>query len=434
MFTNLNLGPGELSAYDFGAEAPQVLPDNARSLCASFADLLQLRAEPIPGSASTSGESLPATGNTLPQSAAALPASLGSDPEAIVSSLNRRVSELLDAVAPTEWADQTRAPAVADAAIAPVDVPPGEVVTPIEELVDAPAPPILPDGTEPVSNPPLNVAPVITERSPTRQESHPRGPVTPVIRNHAGMSDVIAVRGEGRVTDGPNRLPPEVAPKGAATPETESRELPVDLLRQTKRIAVEGEPARPQANGPQPGQNSTNIVEPVASTIQLARVAPDASVVPRTAPAPVVLPPPIDVPVQQLGWGDAVSERVILMATNQQQNAEIRLSPAELGPLRVHLSVDDGHATVTFQAQHATTREVLEQALPRLRDLLAENGMTLDSANVSDDAGLQGRRDEAPGAFGAGNAESHSEDGSEHLNEPAGPARRVAEGLVDTFA
>ena len=123
-----------------------------------------------------------------------------------------------------------------------------------------------------------------------------------------------------------------------------------------------------------------------------------------------------------------------MMAGNQLRSAEIRLTPAELGPLRVQVAVDDGAAHVTFHAQHAVTRDAIEQALPRLREMLAESGLSLGQADVSDRGVGGGDRD----AGGRDSVSNLTSEGSEETN--AGADRELQArtttpiGLVDTFA
>lgn len=155
------------------------------------------------------------------------------------------------------------------------------------------------------------------------------------------------------------------------------------------------------------------------------------------APAPTAptLPPAaqsIDIPVQQSGWDFALADRVTLMANGKLGNAEIRLTPAELGPLKIRLDIDDGVANVSFQSQHPLTRDALEQALPRLRELLAENGLTLGQADVGDDGNQQKSREamtDARAVRGSGRDDAGFED-----PDVGRPVRRIADGLVDTFA
>ena len=130
-------------------------------------------------------------------------------------------------------------------------------------------------------------------------------------------------------------------------------------------------------------------------------------------------------------WGDQLGDRVLMMAGGKTQTAEIRLTPAELGPLRVQVSVDDGNASLAFQVQHAATREAIEQALPRLREILAENGITLSQTSVGEQGTQQGSRDEAPSAD---NRPSAAADLSAEPELESRDAPRAYNGLVDTFA
>jgi len=142
----------------------------------------------------------------------------------------------------------------------------------------------------------------------------------------------------------------------------------------------------------------------------------------------------IGTPVRDAAWGEQISERVAIMAGNNLKSVEIRLTPAELGPLRVHVSVDDGATHVTFHAQHAVTREAIEQALPRLREMLAENGLSLGQAEVGEQGVAQ--RDED----GQGHSRLSSQAGEESRDPEIDDMTRttstinVQNGLVDTFA
>lgn len=155
-----------------------------------------------------------------------------------------------------------------------------------------------------------------------------------------------------------------------------------------------------------------------------------ATTVTTPSPAPTTT---ITLPVQAPDWDARFADRIVMMANGQQQHAEIRLTPAELGPLRVRLSVEGGEANVAFVAQHAVTREAIEQALPRLRELLAENGLSLGHTSVGDDGVAEGKRDgeqQQSSSFAASGSDEELQD--ERLPAERLP-RRVADSLVDTF-
>lgn len=134
--------------------------------------------------------------------------------------------------------------------------------------------------------------------------------------------------------------------------------------------------------------------------------------------------PPIHTPVGAPGWSDELAGCIAWIARDDLHSATIRLSPEHLGPLDVQISVRDGDAVVSFGASHAETRAALEQALPRLRELLASQGIALAHANVSEHAA----RHERPPAL-------------RHLAVPgdeAEPAQdgalRAPLGLIDLYA
>jgi len=87
-------------------------------------------------------------------------------------------------------------------------------------------------------------------------------------------------------------------------------------------------------------------------------------------------------PVGSSAWADELGTRLALMADRGQHTASLRLSPEHLGPLEVRISVRDDQASVWFGASHADTRAALEQALPRLRELFASQGLSLADAGV----------------------------------------------------
>jgi flagellar hook-length control protein FliK len=151
-------------------------------------------------------------------------------------------------------------------------------------------------------------------------------------------------------------------------------------------------------------------------------------------PAATTLPPPIATSLQDPAWSSALGERVLFMTGHGLQTAEIRLVPHELGPITVKLVVEEGSADLTFTAQHAVTRDAIELAIPRLRDMLSDSGLSLGNATVTDH-GMQregqghgaGQSPEQAGvAVAAGDIPA--------IDQSAGSSRqRITQGLIDTF-
>jgi flagellar hook-length control protein FliK len=132
-------------------------------------------------------------------------------------------------------------------------------------------------------------------------------------------------------------------------------------------------------------------------------------------------------PVGTPAWTDELTGRITWMANEAIQFASLRLSPERLGPLEVRISVQNGDASVWFGAAQADTRAALEQALPRLRELFAAQGLALVNAGVSDEAPRGHPNTAAVPAAAPVYATS-----SDELS--AASVTRVRLGLVDTYA
>ena len=135
------------------------------------------------------------------------------------------------------------------------------------------------------------------------------------------------------------------------------------------------------------------------------------------------------------GWDNALGQKVLWMVSQQQQVAELTLNPPDLGPLQVVLSISNDEASATFVSQHADVRQALEAALPRLKEMMAESGITLNSATVSQEGARQ------QSGFDQQNHSGGQRGGRAHIAGPevsAGAGRIPLEPgrsrLVDTFA
>lgn len=99
-----------------------------------------------------------------------------------------------------------------------------------------------------------------------------------------------------------------------------------------------------------------------------------------------------------------MGQQLLTMVSQGIQQAEIRLDPPELGQMLVKIQVQGDQTQVQFHVTQSQTRELVEQAIPRLRELLQEQGMQLADSHVSQ--GDQGQRqgDGSAQAEASGNA------------------------------
>jgi flagellar hook-length control protein FliK len=125
-------------------------------------------------------------------------------------------------------------------------------------------------------------------------------------------------------------------------------------------------------------------------------------------------------------WTDELGGQLTWMTQHGLESGSLRVSPEHLGPVEVKISVQNGAASVWFGASHPDTRAALEQALPRLQQLFANQGLTLTDSGVSRESPRQSRSP-APQSVAAVSAI-----GSSDVSVSA--AVRLNLGLVDTYA
>ncbi|MGB3620947.1 MAG: flagellar hook-length control protein FliK [Ketobacter sp.] len=92
----------------------------------------------------------------------------------------------------------------------------------------------------------------------------------------------------------------------------------------------------------------------------------------------------IPMPMNQKEWAGEMGQKLMMMVSSKIQSAQIQVSPGDMGPIDVKVSMQKDQAHVVFTSQVAQTRDVLEQALPKLREMLDQNGIEMGNADVRD--------------------------------------------------
>ena len=107
--------------------------------------------------------------------------------------------------------------------------------------------------------------------------------------------------------------------------------------------------------------------------------------------------PVINTPLGANGWGQELGGRVQWMVSQGIQAAALHINPPHLGPIEVRIVMDQGQANISFSAPHMMTRDALEASIPRLRDMLSDNGLSMVSVNVSSNS-FSDQRQQQPGS------------------------------------
>jgi flagellar hook-length control protein FliK len=152
---------------------------------------------------------------------------------------------------------------------------------------------------------------------------------------------------------------------------------------------------------------------------------------PSNAPQPAATQATIATPLHQAQWADDFSQKVTWIATQRSQSAELHLNPAQLGPLEVSLKLNGDQATLQFTSAHAAVREAIEQSIPRLRDMLADSGISLGNTTVSDQAPREQQQRGQAGTNGTRNTDNAPESDASQIHTTALTSRH--DGMVDTF-
>jgi flagellar hook-length control protein FliK len=92
-----------------------------------------------------------------------------------------------------------------------------------------------------------------------------------------------------------------------------------------------------------------------------------------------------------------LAEKVRWMVNGRNPAAEIRLDPPELGAMQIKVNMSSETATVSFTVQSAQAKEALDQAVPRLRDMLQEQGIELGQSSVEQQNNGQSQQQEQSG-------------------------------------
>jgi flagellar hook-length control protein FliK len=136
-------------------------------------------------------------------------------------------------------------------------------------------------------------------------------------------------------------------------------------------------------------------------------------------------PDRITTPVHSPRWADDLGARVAMMVRGAESSASLQLTPVDLGPLEIKVTVRDSQTSIQFGAANAETRALLEASIPKLREMLAAQGFNLMDASVSQGFTRQHRSDTPPVA---------RIDGSPSDPDPHEITRVTALGLLDTYA
>ncbi|NML24887.1 flagellar hook-length control protein FliK [Zoogloea dura] len=254
---------------------------------------------------------------------------------------------------------------------------------------------------------------------------------------------------------GPAGLPGSAS---AIDPKPASLALNPDGNAATLPAAADTTPANTAATGPKGGQGllaaadstttastvaelAARVSEPPAAAAQptnsfaamhAAALANLQAASPQSTPSPVPLH--VATPASSPHWPEEVGNKVSWMVSNTESHAELTLTPPQLGKVEVSITVSGDQTSAQFVAATPAARELIEQNLPRLREILEQSGINLGQTDVGTSGQSAQSGDTPTGRQRSGwQSPTGGDEGPATSPVPAHWARR-GEGLVDTFA
>lgn len=141
-----------------------------------------------------------------------------------------------------------------------------------------------------------------------------------------------------------------------------------DLFQQTMTSGIQ--------SGSLGATDQTNTFSQVSAMIQ------DTTAQPATESAkPIILPS--GTIVQEEEVIRQLTERFQITSKNMDTKINIKLHPAELGELKIDLTVKEGSIRANIVAQSQQALEILEKNIPKLKALLENQGFSIDQISVT---------------------------------------------------
>lgn len=139
--------------------------------------------------------------------------------------------------------------------------------------------------------------------------------------------------------------------------------------------------------------------------------------------------------VYDANWQPELGQKLLMMAEGGIQKAVIQLNPQELGPLQVKLQMEKDKVQVVFNSTHPMTKEVLESAMGKLKEMFDAQGLELVDVNVNLDQRSLAREGHDSDANNHQSHHHHRYSNIEALTHDPGTTVATQQlGLVDFYA
>jgi len=177
---------------------------------------------------------------------------------------------------------------------------------------------------------------------------------------------------------------------------------------------------------------STSAVELPLNNVASASSS-SFNMAPLTADKPTLQ---LDTPVSSARWGQEFGQRIQWMVNQSLSGAQIRITPQHMGPIEVRVHMQNDQATIAFTAQHGATREAIDAALPRLREMLSDQNVNVVDVDISQHSFAEQREQQAESQNDDDNtvADGALNTDESLFDQQGGSQQRQYSGLFSEFA
>ena len=143
----------------------------------------------------------------------------------------------------------------------------------------------------------------------------------------------------------------------------------------------------------------------------------------------------IELPVSHKKWGESLAEKTALLVGKKGSFARLNLVPHNLGPLEIRVQLQGDTSNVEFVALNPATKDAIEQAIPRLKEMFEAGGIDLGDVNVSSQSQKEKESEqmrEMAEQQSAGDADGGADESE--LELPSGSRLSLLNGRVDFYA
>lgn len=134
-------------------------------------------------------------------------------------------------------------------------------------------------------------------------------------------------------------------------------------------------------------------------------------------------------------WQYEVNQKITWMNNGDNQSATLMLNSQELGPLKVVIHINNAQADANFTSNNPQLRQVLEDGMSNLREMMKQSGIELGQANINSGNERNGEKLNQFIQYQSSNRLNPSNsDNSIDQSNSLTPSIKKLDSLVNTFA